>query len=219
MRKGAGDGAIAAEAARQSAAKTGRPSAATCRRRKPRASSPAPGQASTPAKPPQASRASMHQGASLPARTTTSRSGATPAACQAGACGNHGGATSASQPPLATSCASAGNSRLISPMPLRSTRNSVKFPHGQPPPGNSSSSAGCPLEMHWPGSVASASPRQMSPRASTSARATSLIAIGDSEDMIGTEFSKISGNRSPPRHLAASGPACPERAFTANSAA
>ena len=88
MRNGAGDGATAAEAARQSAANTGRPSAATCSRRKALASSALPGQASTPAKPPLASKASIDHAASLQARTTSSRSGAMPAAAQAGACGS-----------------------------------------------------------------------------------------------------------------------------------
>lgn len=213
MRSGAGDGATAAEAERQSAANTGRPSAATCSRRKALASSVLPGQASTPAKPPLASKASIHHADSLPARTTSNRSGAMPAAAQAGACGSQGGATSASQPPSEANRASAGRSSVSSPMPLRSTRNSVKFPQGQPPPGSSSSSSGCPLGMHWPGRRASASPRQISPRASTSARATSLTARGDSTDMMQTGLSKISGDRSPPRQRAASGWACPERAF------
>ena len=133
---------------------------------------PASGQARTPAKPPLASNCSKHQAACRPARTTTSRSGATPAAAQAGACGSQGGATSASQPPAADNWASAGSNRLISPRPPRSTRNSVRFPRGQPPPGNSASSSGWPLGMVASGRLASVSPRQTSPLASTSARAT-----------------------------------------------
>ncbi len=171
-RSGAGDGTPAAAVDRHKQAKTERPSAATCSRRKARASMFASGQASTPAKPPLASSCSTLQPMLLPALTTTSRSSATPAADQAGACGNHGGATSASQPPSADSRASAGRSRLISPTLLRSTRISVKFPRGQPPPGNSASSSAWPLGMALSGSVASVSPRQTSPRASTSAKAT-----------------------------------------------
>lgn len=140
-RSGAGDGTPAATLGRHKQAKAERPSAATCRRRKARALIFASGQASTPAKPPLASSCSTLQATLLPALTTTSRSSATPAAAQAGACGNHGGATSASQPPSADSRASAGSNRLISPTLLRSTRISVRFPRGQPPPGNSASSS------------------------------------------------------------------------------
>lgn len=171
-RSGAGDGTPAAAVDRHKQAKTERPSAATCSRRKARASMFVSGQASTPAKPPLASSCSTLQPMLLPALTTTSRSNVTPAAAQAGACGNHGGATSASQPPSADRRASAGNSRLISPTLLRSTRISVKFPRGQPPPGNSASSSVWPLGMALSGSDASVSPRQTSPRASTSAKAT-----------------------------------------------
>ena len=169
-RSDAGDGTRNATVGRHKQAKTGRPSAATCSRRKARASMPVSGQASTPAKPPQASNCSTHQPTCRPARTTTRRSSATPAAAQAGACGNQGGATSASQPPAADSRARAGSSRLISPTPLRSTRISVRLPRGQPPPGNSASSSAWPLGMAAAGSAASVSPRQTSPRASTSAK-------------------------------------------------
>ena len=171
-RKGAGDGTPAAAVDRHKQAKTGRPSAATCRRRKARASMFASGQASTPVKPPLASNCSTLQPTLLPALTTTSRSRATPAAAQAGACGNHGGATRASQPPSDDNRASAGNSKLISPTLPRSTRISVRLPRGQPPPGNSASSSAWPLGMALSGSEASVSPRQTSPRASTSAKAT-----------------------------------------------
>lgn len=171
IRNGAGDGVRAATVARHKQAKTGRPSAATCQRRRTRASISASGQARTPAKPPQASNCSTHQPTCLPARTTTRRSRASPAADQAGACGNQGGATRASQPPAADSWASAGSSRLISPTLLRSTRISVKIPRGQPPPGNSTSSSAWPLGMVVSGSAASVSPRQTSPLASTSANA------------------------------------------------
>ena len=140
-RSGAGEGLSAVAVDRHKQAKTERPSAATCKRRKARASSPASGQARTPANPPLASNCSTDQAACRPARTTTSRSSATPAATQAGACGSQGGATSASQPPAADNCAKAGNNKAISPRPLRSTRISVRFPRGQPPPGNSASSA------------------------------------------------------------------------------
>lgn len=173
-RSGAGDGVRRAAVGRHRQAKTGRPSAATCSRRSVRASMPASGQASTPAKPPLASNCSTHQPTCRPAPTTTRRSGTTPAAAQAGACGSQGGATSASQPPAADSRARAGKSRLSSPTPLRSTRISVKFPRGQPPPGSSASSSAWPLGMVAAGKLASASPRQTSPLASTSARA-----IGD----------------------------------------
>lgn len=171
-RNGAGDGTPAAAVDRHKQAKTERPSAATCRRRKARASMFASGQASTPAKPPLDSSCSTLQAMLLPVLTTTSRSSATPAAAQAGACGNHGGATSASQPPSADNLASAGSRRLISPTLPRSTRISVKFPRGQPPPGSSASSSAWPLGMAFSGSEASVSPRQTSPRASTSAKAT-----------------------------------------------
>ena len=171
IRKGAGDGVAAKATGRHSQVKVGPPSAAACKRRSALASMPAAGQARTPAKPPQASSCSQHQAACWPARITTRRSSASPAATQAGACGNQGGATSASQPPSADNFAKAGNNRLISPRPLRSTRISVKFPCGQPPPGNSTSSSGWPLEMAFPGKLASMSPRQISPRASTSAKA------------------------------------------------
>ena len=97
-RSGAGDGARNATVGRHKQAKTARLSAATCKRRKARASMPASGQASTPAKPPQASNCSTHQPTCRPARTTTSRSSATPAAAQAGACACQGGATRAIQP-------------------------------------------------------------------------------------------------------------------------
>lgn len=140
-RSGAGDGLSAATVDRHKQAKTERPSAATCNRRKARASMFASGQASTPAKPPLASSCSTLQPTLLPAWTTTSRSSATPAAAQAGACGNQGGATSASQPPSVDRWASAGSNRLISPTLLRSTRISVRLPRGQPPPGNSASSS------------------------------------------------------------------------------
>jgi len=171
-RSGAGDGVPAAMVDRHKQAKTGRPSAASCKRRKARALMFASGQANTPAKPPLASNCSTLQPTLLPAWTTTSRSSATPAAAQAGACGNHGGATRASQPPSADNRASAGSSRLISPTLPRSTRISVKLPRGQPPPGNSASSSAWPLGMALSGSEASVSPRQTSPRASTSAKAT-----------------------------------------------
>ena len=172
MRNGAGDGLPAAAVDRHRQEKTGRFPAATWRRRKARASRPASGQASTPAKPPLASNCSQHQAAWRPGRTTTSRSGATPAGAQAGACGNQGGATSANQPPSPDSRASAGKSRPSSPKPLRSTSNSTRLPRGQPPPGNSASSPAWPLGMPASGRPASASPHQTSPRASTAARAT-----------------------------------------------
>ena len=171
-RSGAGDGACAAAVDRHKQAKTERLSTATCNRRKACALMPASGQASTPAKPPQASNCSIDQAAFLPACTMTSRSSASPAAAQAGPCGNHGGATSASQPPADDSWAKAGSSRLISPTLLRSTRISVKLPRGQPPPGNSASSSGWPLGIVLSGRQASVSPRQTSPLASTSAKAT-----------------------------------------------
>ena len=172
MRSGAGDGLWAAAVDRHKQAKTGRLSAATCRRRRARASRSTAGQARTPAKPPLVSSCSTHQAAWRPASTTTSRSSSTPAAAQAGACGRQGGVTSASQPPACDSRASAGSSRLISPRPPRSTSNSTRFPRGQPAPGNSASSSAWPLGMVAAGRLASMSPRQTSPLASTSASAT-----------------------------------------------
>ncbi len=171
-RSGAGDGVCAVAVDRNKQAKTARPSAASCKRRKARASRLACGQARMPANPPLASNCSTHQAACRPARTMTSRSSASPAAAQAGACGKQGGATSASRPPSFDNRASAGSSRLISPRPLRSTRISVRFPRGQPPPGSSASSSAWPLGIADSGRLASASPRQTSPRASTSAKAT-----------------------------------------------
>ncbi len=171
-RKGAGDGVSAEATERHRPANTGRPSAATCKRRRDLASIPSPGQASTPAKPPQASNCSMLHATSRPARTITRRSGATPAAAQAGACGKQGGATTANQPPSPDRRPNAGSNRLISPIPLRSTRNSLRQPRGQPPPGNSASSSAWPLGMAASGREASVSPRQTSPLASTSAKAT-----------------------------------------------
>ena len=140
-RRGAGDGWLAAALGRHRQARVGRPSTATCRRRRVRAVMPLAGQASTPAKPPLASNCSQHQGASRPARITSKRSGATPAATQAGACGCQGGSIRASQPPARDKLANAGSSKLISPWPQRSTRISLRLPRGQPPPGNSASSA------------------------------------------------------------------------------
>ena len=171
-RSGADDGLPAVAVDRHKQAKTGRFSAATCKRRSARASRSAAGQARTPAKPPLASSCSTHQAAWRPASTTTRRSSATPAAAQAGACGRQGGVTSASQPPACDSRASAGSSRLISPRPPRSTSNSTRFPRGQPAPGNSASSSAWPLGMVAAGRLASMSPRQTSPLASTSASAT-----------------------------------------------
>ncbi len=171
-RNAAGDGMRAAVLPRHRHAKASWPAAATCRRRKTLASSPSPGQARMPAKPPQASNCSTLQGRSLPARTITNRSSTTPAAAQAGACTCQGGATRANQPPASDRRAKAGSSKLISPMPLRSTSNSVRVPRGQPPPGNSASSSRQPLEMVASGREASVSPRQTSPLASTSAKAT-----------------------------------------------
>ncbi len=171
-RSGAGDGVAATASGRHKQARVGRPSAATCKRRNALASMPASGQSKTPAKPPQASNCSQHQAACRPAWITTSRSNAKPAAAQAGAYGRQGGATKASQPPSAESCARTGNNRPISPKPLRSTRISVRFPRGQPPPGNSASSSAYPLGRALAGKWASVSPRQISPLASTSESAS-----------------------------------------------
>lgn len=171
-RKGAGDGLPAMRTGRHKQVRPGRPSAATCRRRKALASTPSPGQAKTPENPPQAINCSMLQATSCPPRTMTRRSSATPAAIQAGTYGTQGGATRASQPPSPDKRPSAGNNRLISPMLLRSTSNSVRQPRGHPPPGNSASSSAWPLGMQASGRAASVSPRQTSPLASTSAKAT-----------------------------------------------
>ncbi len=73
------------------------------------------GQASTPAKPPLANNCSQHQAASRPARMSSKRSGTTPAAAQAGACGCQGGSIRANQPPACDKLAKAGSSKLISP--------------------------------------------------------------------------------------------------------
>lgn len=147
-----------------------RPSAATWRRRRLRASIPACGQASTPANPSEANSCSTHQAVCFPACRTTIRSSANPAAAQAGACGKQGGVTSASQPPSADRRARAGSSSETSPKPLLSTRNSVRLPRGQPPPGNSASSSACPLGIVSPAKLAKVSPRQTSPLARTSAK-------------------------------------------------
>jgi len=171
-RKGAGDGAEAWASGRHRQVKVDRPSAATCRRRSAWAPIPASGQASTPAKPPLLSNCSQHQATCLPARMMTSLSSARPAAAQAGACGNQGGATRASQPPSADKRARAGKSKVISPRPLRSARISVRAPRGQPPPGSSSSSTRWPLGSARSGGLARVSPRQTSPLASTPAKAS-----------------------------------------------
>ena len=171
-RSGAGDGVAATASGRHRQASVGRPSAATCKRRNALALMPTSGQNSTPEKPPQASNCSQHQAACRPPWITTRRSSARPAAAQAGACSRHGGATRASQPPSAESCARTGNNRPISPKPLRSTRISVRFPRGQPPPGNSASSSAYPLGRVLSCRPASVSPRQISPLASTSESAS-----------------------------------------------
>lgn len=171
-RSGAGEGVAIVAVDRHKTAKTGRPSAATCKRRRLRTSIPASGQAKTPANPPLANNCSTHHALWRPPCTTTKRSGARPAAAQAGACGCHGGATSASQPPPAESCAKAGNNRRISPNPQRSTRHSTSAPRGQPLPGSSSSSSACPLGIVDSGRWASVLPRQTSPLASTAASGT-----------------------------------------------
>lgn len=194
-RSGAGEGIRATAAGRHNAAKTDCPSDATCSRRKAGGEILSAGQAITPAKPPHPSNCSTHHATSLPACTTTSLSSASPAAAQAGACTCHGGATSASQPPAAESLANAGISRLISPMLQRSTRNSVKFPRGQPPPGNSPSSSAWPLGMVLAGRLASVSPRQTSPLASTSAKT-----VGNGRAfMRAWKPLRESGRRPPPR--------------------
>lgn len=169
-RKGAGDGVTAVAVDRHRTEKMDCPSAATCKRRNIRVSMPASGQASSPAKPPLFSNCSTHQAACLPGWITSRRSGATPAAAQAGACGSQGGATSASQPPSPDSRARAGSNRPISPIPLRSLRISVRLPRGQPPPGSSGSSSGWPLGIVLAGKPGKASPRQMSTRARIAAR-------------------------------------------------
>lgn len=194
-RSGAGDGVSAAAMERHKQANVERPSAATCRRRRVLASTPSPGQPSTPAKPPQARSCSMLQAVSLPARTITSRSSAMPAAAQAGACGSHGGATRASQPPACDSLERAGSNRLISPTPLRPTSNSVSVPRGQPPPGNSASSSGWPLGIAASAREASVSPRQTSPLASTSAKATG----NGKAFMTASSLPRVSGRRQRPR--------------------
>jgi len=171
-RKGAGDGVEAWAVGRHRQVRVDRPSAATCRRRSARASRPLSGQSRRPAKPPLASSCSPHQAACFPALTTTSRSRVKPAAAQAGAWSCHGGATRASQPPSADNRASAGSKRLISPRPLRSTKNSVRQPRGQPPPGNSASSSAWPLGTVLSARLGSVSPRQTSPLARTSASAS-----------------------------------------------
>src|SRR5690606_34559282 len=69
----------------------------------------------------------------------------TPAACQAGAYGMHGGATSTTVPPAAVSRARVGSSRDSSPTPSAGSSNSVSARRGQPPCGRVASSAGYPL--------------------------------------------------------------------------
>ena len=169
-RKGDGEACVACADGRHRQAKVARPSAATCKRRRPRASTPWSSQSRMPAKPSQASNCSPHHAACFPARMTTRRSSDSPAAIQAGAFGTKGGSTSASQPPSADRRARAGRSRVSSPRPLLSVRISVRQPRGQPPPGSSASSSGWPLGTASSSSPAMLSPRQISPLASTSAR-------------------------------------------------
>lgn len=173
-RSGAGEAVCAAAGERHKQARAGLPSAATCQRRNVRASSVRPGfsgQARTAANPRLVNSCSMHQAASAAGWRISRRSRAIPAAAQAGAYGRKGGATRANQPPLAERRAKAGMSRLNSPMPLLALRNSLKQARGQPPPGNSASSSAKPLGTAAWGKWARLSPRQISPRASTSARA------------------------------------------------
>ena len=75
------------------------------------------------------------------ARTMTRRARSMPAAASAGAYGRYGGAIHTTSRPAACTCASAGSVSRNSPMPSRSSRNSVSAPCGQPRPGSAASSA------------------------------------------------------------------------------
>lgn len=171
-RKAAGDAWPAEAVDRHRQAKTLRPSTANCRRRSRCGSMAGTDQARMAENPSLASNCSRLHRKSCPGRTITRRSSAIPAADQAGAKGRKGGANRASQLPLADRRASEGNNRLSSPHPCCSVRISVRQPCGQPPPGNSASSSGKPLGKTPSGRLARPLPRQTSPRARTSSRAT-----------------------------------------------
>ncbi len=72
-----------------------------------------------------------------------SRSCGRPQTDQAAVCGTCGGCSSAMRPCLAIA-ASAGRSSCISPMPGCASSSSIRAERGQPPPGNSRSSASAP---------------------------------------------------------------------------
>ena len=172
MRSGAGDGLPAVAVNRHKQAKTGRFSAATCKRRKARASRPAsrPGQDAGKAA---AGQQLLQAPCRLPAGTHDDQPfrnhpGRRPGRRMRQPGRRHQRQPAACRPTIAPS---AGSNRLSSPRPPRSTRNSVRLPRGQPPPGNSASSSGWPLGMVASGRLASVSPHQTSPLASTSARA------------------------------------------------
>lgn len=178
-RSGAAEASLAALSGRSRKAKAPLPPAATCRRRTARASALAL-QPSTTRGAALASACSMAHRASLAARlpaagvTTARRVKSIPAAAQAGAWGGCGGATSKLQPPsweFPQTVRKAGNSSETSPRPTPSTSTSVSAPHGQPPPGNSASSAAKPDGRVSRQLSGKPLPRQISGRARTSANA------------------------------------------------
>ena len=98
-----------------------------------------------------------------------------PQAAQAGALSSCGGATSKDQRSSSPNFPSAGIKRAHSPNPVLSTRISVSVPRGQPPPGNSASSVGKPLETAGTGVLAKRLAHQISGRASTSLSETAAF--------------------------------------------
>ena len=120
-------------------------SAATCRRRSARASA-CCGQPSTAAQAPLRRHCSnAHSASRGEASTMRSCDRSTPAACQAGAYGRYGGATSTTRAPSWVQRARVGNSSDSSPTPSAGSNSSVSARRGQPPCGSSASSAACPV--------------------------------------------------------------------------
>jgi hypothetical protein len=144
-RKGAGEGVMPLAAGRHRQAKVDRPSAATCKRRKARH------RCRLPARP---ARRQTHRKPAIVRNTRRPAGRPTdhqPLQRQTPPLPRPAHAAARAAPPapashrLPTTGPTPAATKLISPRPLRSTRISVKFPRGQPPPGNSASSSAWPL--------------------------------------------------------------------------
>jgi len=92
-------------------------------------------------------------------RSHSKRSGDGCQARQAAICGICGGCSS-TMGCCAGSLASAACSRRSSPAPGPAVSNSVRLPCGQPPPGSSADSTGCPVSTQCPACRTSWEPRQ-----------------------------------------------------------